>query len=132
MCSAHLFCFLKNINMYVLIHFFTLFIIFLTVCYYHVTYQFHSESTLNSVPECQGTPCSKQAPYLKFKWQQRDSNPQFTQKLPRNIITIYSQMHRLDKYSQHTSIIKKKISSANLDKWLSVQVTATWFEPTTT
>ena len=47
------------------------------------------------------------APYLKFKWQQRDSNPQFTQKLVRNIITIYSQMHRLDKYSQHSSIIKK-------------------------
>ena len=29
-----------------------------------------------SLPECQGTPCSKLAPYLKFKWQQRDSNPQ--------------------------------------------------------
>ena len=28
------------------------------------------------LPECQGTPCSKQAPYLKFKWLQRDSNPQ--------------------------------------------------------
>ena len=26
--------------------------------------------------ECQGTPCSKQAPYLKIKWLQRDSNPQ--------------------------------------------------------
>ena len=30
----------------------------------------------DSLPEFQGTPCSKQAPYLKFKWQQRDSNPQ--------------------------------------------------------
>ena len=49
---------------------------FLTVCYYHVTYEFQSYSTLYNVPECQGTPCSKQAPYLKFKWQQRDSNPQ--------------------------------------------------------
>ena len=38
----------------------------LTVCYYHVTYEFQSESTLLSLPECQGTPCSKQAPYLKF------------------------------------------------------------------
>ena len=38
-----------------------------TVCYYHVTYEFQSESTLYSLPECQGTPCSKQAPYLKFK-----------------------------------------------------------------
>ena len=28
------------------------------------------------LPECQGTPCSKQARYLKFKWLQRDSNPQ--------------------------------------------------------
>ena len=27
-------------------------------------------------PECQGTPCSKQARYLKIKWLQRDSNPQ--------------------------------------------------------
>ena len=35
-----------------------------------------SESTLYSLPECQGTPSSKQAPYLKFKWQQHDSNQQ--------------------------------------------------------
>ena len=28
------------------------------------------------LPECQGTPCSKQAPYLKIKWLQQDSNPQ--------------------------------------------------------
>ena len=28
------------------------------------------------LPECQGTPCSKQVPYLKIKWLQRDSNPQ--------------------------------------------------------
>ena len=49
---------------------------FLTVCYYHVTYDFQSESTIYNLPECQGTPCSKQARYLKFKWQQRDSNPQ--------------------------------------------------------
>ena len=39
----------------------------LIVCYYHVTYEFESESTLCSLPECQETPCSKQAPYLKFK-----------------------------------------------------------------
>ena len=26
--------------------------------------------------ECQGTPCSKQARYPRFKWLQRDSNPQ--------------------------------------------------------
>ena len=29
----------------------------LAVCYYHVTYEFQSESTLYSLPECQGTPC---------------------------------------------------------------------------
>ena len=30
--------------------------------YHHVTYAFQSESALYSVPEYQGTPCSKQAP----------------------------------------------------------------------
>ena len=40
-----------------------------TVCSYHVTYAFQSESTLypHSLPECQGTPCSKQARNLKFE-----------------------------------------------------------------
>ena len=28
-----------------------------TVCYYHVTYEFQSESTLYNLSECQGTPC---------------------------------------------------------------------------
>ena len=37
---------------------------------------FQRKSTLYSLSECQGTPCSKQTPYLKFKWQQRDSNSQ--------------------------------------------------------
>ena len=40
----------------------------LTVCYYNVTYKFQSESTPYSLPECPGTPCLKQAPYLKFTW----------------------------------------------------------------
>ena len=85
---------------------------YVTVCYYHVTYEFQSESTLHSLPECHGTPCSKQAPYLKFKWQQRDSLTfrqtiacGFTQKLVRDMIITYSQMHRTDKYWQHSSII---------------------------
>ena len=45
----------------------------LTVCSYHVTYAFQSESTLYccqgtpECPGCQGTPCSKQARNLKFK-----------------------------------------------------------------
>ena len=38
-----------------------------TACYHYVTYEFQSESTLCSLPECQGTPCMKQALYLKFK-----------------------------------------------------------------
>ena len=49
---------------------------YLTVCYYHVMYEFQSESTLYSLAECQGTPFLKQALYLKFKWQQLDLNPQ--------------------------------------------------------
>ena len=48
----------------------------MSVCYYHVTYEFQSESTVYSLPECQKIPCSKRTPYLKFKWQQRDLNPQ--------------------------------------------------------
>ena len=48
----------------------------LTVCYHHVTHEFQGESTLCSLPKCQATPCSKQAQYLEFKWQQRESNSQ--------------------------------------------------------
>ena len=48
----------------------------LTVSYYHVMYEFEGESTLYSLPECQGTSCLKQVPYQKFKWHQRDSNLQ--------------------------------------------------------
>ena len=39
----------------------------MAVCYYHhLTYEFQCESTLYSLPKCQGTPCSKQALYLKL------------------------------------------------------------------
>ena len=42
----------------------------LSVCYYRVTYEFQSESTLYSLSECQETPCSKQAlsVRLRTKW----------------------------------------------------------------
>ena len=40
-------------------------------CHVHISEWIH---TLY-LPECQGTPCSKQAQYLKFKWLQRDLNP---------------------------------------------------------
>ena len=33
--------------------------LFMTVCYYHATYEFQSESTLYSLLEFQGTPCLK-------------------------------------------------------------------------
>ena len=67
-------CFQKKQNVSLLLTLSTLHT--LTVCYYHLTYEFWSESTLHSFPECIGTPCSKQAPHLKVKWEQRDSNPQ--------------------------------------------------------
>ena len=35
-----------------------------SLCYYYATYEFQRESTLCSLPECQGTPCSKQASNL--------------------------------------------------------------------
>ena len=47
----------------------------MNVCYY-ITCRFHSESALCSLPECQETPCSKQALYLKFRWRQQNSNLQ--------------------------------------------------------
>ena len=115
----------------------------LTVCYYHVTYEFQSESKLYCLPECQGTSCLKQAPYLKFKWQQRDSNLQplnsqtntqpfsqtgqivteygFTLNFVRDMIITYSQVHRADKYSQHISIMKPSLA-----KWLSVRLWIKW------
>ena len=40
----------------------------MAVCYYHVTYEFQSESTLYSLPECEGTPCSLLlSNYCQFK-----------------------------------------------------------------
>ena len=50
-----------------------MFVCMLLLCHVQVSEWTH---TLYSLPKCQGTPCSKGAPYLKFKWQQRDSNPQ--------------------------------------------------------
>ena len=48
---------------------------FMTVYSCHVTYAFQSQSTLYSLLECHGTPCSKQARNLKFKLLQQDLNP---------------------------------------------------------
>ena len=38
-------------------------------------YEFQSEFTLYSLPECQRTLWLKQASYMKFKWHQRNLNP---------------------------------------------------------
>ena len=38
----------------------------LSACYHHVTCEFHNESTLYSLSECQETRCSNQVPYLEF------------------------------------------------------------------
>ena len=62
------------------------------------------------LPECQGTPCSKQAWNLKFKiWSFLDIQANiecwFTLKRVCDMTRTHSQMHRTDKYSQHSSII---------------------------
>ena len=48
------------------------------------------------LPECQWTPCLKQAWYLKSKWQQQDSNPQpgmgLSPKKTNNNVIFYSQL----------------------------------------
>ena len=41
-------------------------------CLVHASQATHT----SSLPECQRSPCSKQALYPKFKWLQRNSNPQ--------------------------------------------------------
>ena len=58
----------------------------LTVYYYHAKYKFQSESTLYSLPKCQGAPSSKQMPYLKLNWQQRESNTLPLYRLPKILV----------------------------------------------
>ena len=67
-----------------------------------VTYALQSESTLYS---CQGTPCSKQARNLKFKW--------------------------LDWTRTHNNLVRKRTLThlaklASLAKWLSVRLQTNW------
>ena len=59
----------------------------LTACFYHVTYVFQGESTLCSCLNVKELKCG------------------FTLKRVGGTIKTYSQMHRTDKYSQHSSII---------------------------
>ena len=104
------------------------------VCSYHVTYAFHSESTLYSclnvkevlprnrrqswsLSDCNGTRWVRlQLQSLKlqisFLFRARRSltfratiECEFTLKRVRDMIRTYSQMYRTNKYSQHSSII---------------------------
>ena len=61
--EAHTFLYQKKLDT----NFLTLPIGILTVCSYHVTSAFQSESTLLELLECRETPCSKQVRYMKFK-----------------------------------------------------------------
>ena len=76
----------------------------LTVCSCHVTYAFQSESTLESS-------CShftfKFPPALSKEFLDIQATIEcgFTLKCVRDMTRTYSQMHRTDKYSEHSSII---------------------------
>ena len=50
----------------------------------------------------------------------------FTLKLVCDMIITYCQMHRTDKYSQHSSFIKKKYQ-ASLANWLIIRLRTKWF-----
>ena len=97
------------------------------VCYYPVTYEIQSESTFYSLSECQWTLCSKELlvkellsriPLQSLKLQiwcllwarssltfRQTIEWRFTLNLVRDMIIAYSQMHRTNDYSQHSSII---------------------------
>ena len=107
----------------------------LTVCYYHVTYALQSELTLSSclnikeiparnrcdiwsISDCNGTrtkwlfefrllSLKLTVPVLSKEFLDIRATIDciFTLKLVRDMIIIYSQMHRTDKHSQHSSVI---------------------------
>ena len=83
----------------------------------HTRFRVNLHSIVTWIPR---NSCSKQAQYLQFKWQQRDSKPvpskqfldiqvttecRFTLKRVHDMLITYSQMQRTDKHSQHSSII---------------------------
>ena len=82
----------------------------MTVCSCHVTYAFESESTLYS---CLGSsPVAVTSPSdfapassKEFLDIQATIECGFTLKRVRDMTRTYSQMHRTDKYSEHSSII---------------------------
>ena len=80
----------------------------LTVCYYHVTYEFQSESTLYSA---RIRLLSLKLQIWRLLWTRSSLTFRqtvecgFTMKHVRDMIITYSQMHRTDKHSQRRSII---------------------------
>ena len=83
----------------------------LTVCSYHVTYAFQSESTLYSclnVKELLARNITSDMALVsskEFLDIQATVECGFTVERVGDMIRTYSQMHRTDKYSQHSSII---------------------------
>ena len=73
------------------------------------------------LPECQGTPCSKQTQCLKLKWQQQDSNLEFTLKNLYDMIITHSQMHHTTQLNHLTSL-DKTLSVHLQTRWLCVQI----------
>ena len=68
-----------------------------SVCFYHVTYAFQSESH-SIVAWMSRTPCMKQAWYLKFTWLQQGLNPGLELE-PSSCIIQTSQLSRFDHVS---------------------------------
>ena len=62
------------------------------------------------LPECQGTPCSKQLRYLKFKWQQRESNPQS--------LSSQRKLNHLAKLAKWSNVKYSLIEFSFKTKWL--------------
>ena len=82
-----------------------------TVCYCQVTYMFQSASTLYRCMNVKELLAQNRRDILSLS----DSNGlrthnnhivrRFTLKRVRDMVITYSQMHRTDKYSQHSSVI---------------------------
>ena len=77
----------------------------MSVGYYHVTYAFQSESTLYSCLNVKELLARNRREIWNFLDIQATIECGFTLKRVRDKIITYSQMHRTDKYSQHSSII---------------------------
>ena len=60
------------------------------------------------LPECKGTLCSKQTRYLKFKWLQRDSNPQ-PLRVPLQSLSFLFLLHFFKKVVNYQNLIRMTI-----------------------